>query len=83
MSTLFSAVIAHKTIRIWSIFPKRSEYVKMSRLLGLEDAKNVLNDKQISEALLENGITKLATKDELLVIHDGSDIRKGNTLKGI
>ena len=55
----------------------------MSRLLGLEDAKNVLNDKQISEALLENGITKLATKDELLVIHDGSDIRKGNTLKGI
>ena len=48
----------------------------MSRLLGLEDAKNVLNDKQISEALLENGITKLATKDELLVIHDGSDIRK-------
>lgn len=48
----------------------------MSRLLGLEDAKNVLDDKQISAALLENGVTKLVSKDELLVIHDGSDIRK-------
>jgi Transposase DDE domain len=48
----------------------------MSRLLGLEDAKNVLNEQQIIAAMLENGITKLADKDELLLIHDGSDIRK-------
>ena len=45
--------------------------------MGLDDkAKNVLNDKQISEALFENGVTRLAAKDELLIIHDGSDIRK-------
>ena len=66
----------HKSIRIWSIFKDRSDYVKASRLLGLEAAKNVLSDEQISAALLENGITKLTAKDELLVIHDGSDIRK-------
>ena len=81
MCTLFSAVVEHKTIRIWSIFRKRSECVKMSRLLGLEEAKNVLNDKQISEALLENGVTKLAATDELLIIHDGSDIRKEHASK--
>lgn len=45
--------------------------------MGLDDqAKNVLNDQQINEALFENGVTRLADKDELLVIHDGSDIRK-------
>jgi hypothetical protein len=68
--------VEHKSIRIWSIFKDRSDYVKASRLLGLEAAKNVLSDEQISAALLENGITKLTAKDELLVIHDGSDIRK-------
>ena len=74
-------MVEHKSIRIWSIFKNRAEYVKMSRLLGLEDAKNILNDKQISKALLENGITRLAGKDELLVLHDGSDIRKEHSSK--
>jgi len=46
-----------------------------------EQVKNVLNDKQINAALFENGITKLADKDELLVIHDGSDIRKKHSSK--
>lgn len=44
--------------------------------MGLDQAKNVINDQQISDALLANGIMKLADKDELLVLHDGSDIRK-------
>jgi hypothetical protein len=48
----------------------------MSRLLGLEEAKNILDDEKISAALLENGVAKLANKDELLILHDGSDIRK-------
>lgn len=42
----------------------------------MDEAKNVINDKRISEALLANGIRKLAGRDELLVLHDGSDIRK-------
>lgn len=44
--------------------------------MGLDGAKNILDDKKISEALLESGISKLAGKDELLILHDGSDIRK-------
>lgn len=51
---LFGAVVEHKTIKLWSIFKNRSDYVKMSRLLGLEEAKNTLEDKRISAALLES-----------------------------
>lgn len=53
----------------------------MSRLLGLEEAKNILDDKKISEALLESGVSKLAVKNELLILHDGSDIRKQYSTK--
>lgn len=54
----------------------KAEFRKLRRLVGLDQAKNVINDQQISDALLANGIMKLADKDELLVLHDGSDIRK-------
>jgi hypothetical protein len=54
----------------------KAEFRKMRRLVSLDEAKNVIDNKQISEALIANGIMKLADKDELLVLHDGSDIRK-------
>ena len=54
----------------------KAEFRKMRRLVGLDEAKNVIDDRQISEALIANGIMRLATQDELLVLHDGSDIRK-------
>ena len=54
----------------------KADFGKMRRLVGLDQAKNVIDDRQISEALIANGIMKLANKDELLVLHDGSDIRK-------
>lgn len=44
--------------------------------MGTDEAKNVIDNEKISEALIANGIMKLAGKDELLVLHDGSDIRK-------
>lgn len=76
MQLLFAKIIEHKIIKLWTISAGRTEFRKLRRLLGMDAAKNVLNDKQISEALIANGITKLADKDELLVLHDGSDIRK-------
>jgi hypothetical protein len=54
----------------------KAEFRKMRRLVSLDEAKNVLDNEQISEALIANGIMKLADKDELLILHDGSDIRK-------
>lgn len=54
----------------------KAEFRKLRRLVSLDEAKNVIDNKQISEALIANGIMRLADKDELLVLHDGSDIRK-------
>lgn len=54
----------------------KAEFRRMRRLVSLDEAKNVIDNEQISEALIANGIMKLAGKDELLILHDGSDIRK-------
>lgn len=54
----------------------KAEFRKMRRLVGIEEAKNVIDNQKISDALIANGIMKLADKNELLVLHDGSDIRK-------
>ena len=76
MKLLFNKIVEHKTIKLWSMSENKAEFLKMRRLLDVDAAKNVINDKQISEALIANGIIKLADKNELLVLHDGSDIRK-------
>ena len=54
----------------------KAEFRKMRRLVGIDEAKNVIDNQQISGALIANGIMRLADKNELLVLHDGSDIRK-------
>ena len=54
----------------------KAEFRKMRRLVGIEQAQHVMTDQQISDALIANGIMRLADKNELLILHDGSDIRK-------
>lgn len=54
----------------------KAEFRKMRRLVGVDEAKNVIDNQKISDALIANGIMRLADKNELLVLHDGSDIRK-------
>ena len=73
---MFHKIIEHKTIRLWSMSDDKAEFRKMRRLVGLDEAKNVIDNRQISDALIANGIMRLADKDDLLVLHDGSDIRK-------
>ncbi len=48
----------------------------MRRLLGADNNKNILDSNDINVALLAKGITSLANKDELLLLHDISDIGK-------
>jgi hypothetical protein len=81
VSSLFSHVVESKSLKLWTNTANRAEYLRMRRLIGLDTAKNILDDTKISEALLENGITRLAAKDELLILHDGSDIRKEHASK--
>jgi hypothetical protein len=46
------------------------------RLIGADKSKYILDSQDINEALIKNGITSLAGKEELLLMHDISDIRK-------
>lgn len=50
-----------------------------------KDLKNVLDDKKISEALVNNSIGSLALQGDLILLHDPSDIRKqySNKLEGL
>ena len=73
---MFTKIVEHRTIRLWSMSDNKAEFRKMRRLVSLDEAKNVINNEQISEALIANGIMRLAAKEELLILHDGSDIRK-------
>ena len=74
---LFNAIVENKSIKLFGISKNRAQYAKLSRLVGLDSTvKNILDDKQISKAMLENGITKMVDENELLILHDGSDIRK-------
>lgn len=52
----------------------------MRRLLGADNNKNILDSQDINDALIKNGITSLAGKDELLLLHDISDIRKEHSV---
>ena len=76
MQRLFHKIVERKTIRLWSMSDDKAEFRKMRRLVGLDEAKNVIDNRQIRDALIANGVMRLADKDELLVLHDGSDIRK-------
>lgn len=54
-----------------------TEYKQITRLLGNDGSiKSVLDDTKISQALLEQGVTKLANQNEIFLLHDPSDIRK-------
>lgn len=76
MKQLFHKVIEHKTIKLWSLSDNKAEFRKMRRIVSPDAAQHVIDDQKINEALMANGIMRLAKHDELLVLHDGSDIRK-------
>jgi hypothetical protein len=72
---IFSKIIETKSVRLWSGAKNRAEYEKVRRVIG-KDLKNVLDEKKVSEALLNNSVGSLAVKGDLILLHDPSDIRK-------
>jgi hypothetical protein len=67
---LIASVIANHGIQIYANAKDEAEYRKMRRLLGADNNKNTLDCQDINDALLANGITSLAGKEELLLLHD-------------
>lgn len=73
---LIKSIISNHGIQIYGNAKNEAEYRKMRRLLGADDSKNILTSEDINTALMKNGILSSAGKDELIVLHDISDIRK-------
>lgn len=80
MQSLIASIITNHGIQIYANSKNEAEYRRMRRLLGADNNKNILDSHDINDALLANGITSLANKDELLLLHDVSDIRKEHSV---
>ena len=77
---IIASIIANHGIQIYANAKDEAEYRKMRRLLGADNNKNILDSQDINDALVANGITSLAGKDEVLLLHDVSDIRKEHSV---
>ena len=53
IGSVFSKIIETKSVKLWSNANDRAEYERLRRVIG-KDLKNVLDDKKISEALVNN-----------------------------
>ena len=76
VNLLFNKIIENKTIKLWNGSAKRTEFVTIRRLLSIDKNKNVLDDKVISQSLLEIVASKLAEENKLLLLHDPCDMRQ-------
>lgn len=76
MQHAIKSIISNHGIQIYGNAKDEAEYRKMRRLLGADNSKNILASEDINAALMENGIFSLAGKEELIILHDISDIRK-------
>jgi hypothetical protein len=64
-----------QSTKLWSLSSDSNEYERNLNLLSGR-LKNSLTPEVINEQTLLAGLSKLSVKDQLEVIHDGSDIRK-------
>jgi hypothetical protein len=72
----FETIADKKSIMFWSSTENRADYERIRRIIGVAGVKTILDDEKISAALLANSIQSLAGKNNIIVVHDPSDIRK-------
>jgi len=73
-------IISEKNIRLWSISKDKREYERFHNLINGK-LVNVLDVKKMNENLLINSVSKLTGELRVVVIYDGSDIRKPESEK--
>jgi hypothetical protein len=64
-----------QSTKLWSLSSDPNEYERNLNLLSGR-LKNSLTPEGINEQTLRAGLSKLSVKDQVEIIHDGSDIRK-------
>jgi len=68
-------MIEFKTIRLWTFSDGKKEFDRNKNLIN-GNLKTVLDDKKISEALIQNSVEKLSGNKRVYILSDHSDIRK-------
>jgi len=73
-------IISEKKIQLWSISTDKREYERFHNLIN-GNLVNVLDKEKMNENLLINSVSKLSGELRVVVIYDGSDIRKPESEK--
>jgi len=68
-------IISEKKIQLWSISTNKKEYERFHNLIN-GNLVNVLDAEKMNANLLINSVSKLLGELRVVVIYDGSDIRK-------
>lgn len=72
---LSNKIINNQTSQLWSLSENKNEYNKNLRLLN-GSLQTVVDVSKLNVSLLANSIDFLKDKVYIIVLHDGSDIRK-------
>ena len=73
--TLSNKIIDNQTGQLWSLSEDKNEYNKNLRLLN-GSLQTIVDVSKLNVSLLANSVDFLKDKVYIIVLHDGSDIRK-------
>jgi len=68
-------IIEKKTTRLWTLSNNKKEFDRNKTLIN-GSLKSVLDNRKISQALIDNSVEKLSSNKRLYIFSDHSDIRK-------
>jgi len=75
VAELSGKLVDNQTGQLWSLSEDTAEYTKYRRLLD-GTLKTVVDTEKINTSLLNNSIDYFKDKEYIVVLHDGSDLRK-------
>lgn len=79
MKTILEKVLEHGSLNLYSISSSQKEYEKLRRTITGDNKLNDFSPEQISEVLCTETAKKYESSDNVIFIHDPSEIRKKYT----
>ena len=79
MKTILEKVLEHGSLNLYSISSSQKEYKKLRQTITGDNKLNDFNPEQINEVLCTETAKKYEASDNVILIHDPSEIRKKYT----
>ena len=79
MKTILEKVLEHYSLNLYPISSSQKEYEKLRRTITGNNKLNDFNPEQISEVLCTETAKKYESSDNVILIHDPSEIGKKYT----